>query len=248
MKKMKRLSEPDSFFKGERKIKFYLDLRDGNGKIRDRWNLPTYKDDLRKRLLEMSDFECAYCGKLITDSDMDIEHFFPKESFPYLSYCFDNYLPSCKQCNQNVKKSFYPESLEDKKNQLSEELLVGRIENLVKYEKDKILNDVEDRIIEPSFDDINEHLEFIPEAFVYTAKTEIGEITNRTFFKHSEFRDQMAFLSDQIHKNMENQKMESKEDILGWAKLNGYSFYFEKFYEYWKEILSLKEFDETEHL
>ena len=60
MKQLIRLEEPESFFKNEKKIEFYKDLRDSSGKIRSRWNLPTYQEDIKKVLFNTTNGECAY--------------------------------------------------------------------------------------------------------------------------------------------------------------------------------------------
>jgi uncharacterized protein (TIGR02646 family) len=223
MKQIIRDAEPISFFKGEKKIEFYQDLRDDKGKIRDRWNLPTYKKDLVEVLLRMSRGECSFCGTKLGESNLDVEHYLPKEQFPYLSYCFENYLASCKPCNQNRKRSYYPRSLESRKDKLGESVLVGHIEgiNIEAYNKQALLTNTSDRIIEPSFDNIQEHLEFSPETTNYRAKTNIGIETNRMFFNHSEVLIFLQKISSQVMKMI--QEGSSKETILNWSDITGYS-------------------------
>ena len=105
-----------------------------------------------------------------------------------------------------------------------------------------------DRIIEPSFDDIEEHLEFIPEASVYTAKTEIGKRTKELFFEHREVTKKMEKISNLVFQILSNQKEEIHNEFQSLIRVTGYSFYIDKYLEFWKEILSIKEFDGTEHL
>ena len=138
MKQLIRLEEPESFFKNEKKIEFYKDLRDSNGKIRSRWNLPTYQEDIKKVLFNTTGGECAFCGKKVSESDFDVEHYLPKEQFPYLAYSFENYLCSCKHCNQSLKKTYYPKSLDSIKQSLGESILVNEIDGIIAYNKKEI--------------------------------------------------------------------------------------------------------------
>lgn len=237
MKQLERLKEPDSFFRGEKKVQFYKDLRDSNGKIRDRWNLTAYQNDLKISLSKISSGECVFCGKYVGDRNFDIEHFLPKEHFPYLSYSFDNYLCSCKYCNQNIKKSFYPKSLDAIKDKLGERILAGEIERIIPYEKNEVLSKTVDRIIEPTFDNISEHLKFEPLSCSYLVinNSFIGKETNRMFFLHREFVKTLQQLSELIYNNIKNGVQ--REDILEWSKICGYSFYIEELYEYWIDVI-----------
>ena len=76
------------------KISFYKNLFDKNGKVYPRWN-STCKDDdgisiIRKHLLIMSNSSCAYCGKKIGNSSLDVDHYLPLKQFPYIAYCWYN--------------------------------------------------------------------------------------------------------------------------------------------------------------
>ncbi len=233
MKQLKRINEPDSFFKSDIKIDFYKKLRDKNGKIRTRWNLPNYRNEIRQVLIETSAGECAFCGKKVNNDDFDIEHYLPKEYFPYLSYYFDNYLCSCKSCNQNKKKSYFPKSLENIKEKLGDPILKDKIENIIPYNRKKILKETTDRIIEPTFDKINEHLEFEPLScnYLIVNQSNIGYETNKMFFDHREFVSRLQKISEQVLKEINSGT--PKEIILQWAEILGYSFYIEKLYDFW---------------
>lgn len=237
MKQLTRLNEPITFFKGDTKIEFYKNLKDNNGKIRARWNFPIYRNEIRRVLIETSDGECAYCGKKVNDDDFDIEHFLPKEKFPYLSYYFDNYLCSCKSCNQNKKKSYYPMSLDSKSEKLCDPILDGELENIIPYDRDAILKETTDRIIEPTFDKIEEHLEFEPASCNYQIKnnSSIGYETNKMFFDHREFVSRLQKISNQIVGEIKSGT--KKEVVLAWGEILGYSFYIEKLYDFWYELL-----------
>ena len=139
MKQISRSSQPDSFFSGEKKVEFYKNLYDEKNKIHDRWNYSTYQNDLQTTLLEMSQQECSFSGEKINAESMDIEHYLPKEKFPYLSYYFENYLASCKPCNQHKKRDFSPESLASIAKQLAEPSLIDEIAELEEYDRQQTL-------------------------------------------------------------------------------------------------------------
>lgn len=241
MKKLRRSNPPDCLDNDieksrQKKIKFYDNLRDKSGNIRDRWN-STCKDKdgiskIRKKLLEMSEGHCAFCGVKIDDTQMDVEHFLPKEGFEYLSYCWENYLPSCKTCNQNHKGTFIPESLKNK--ELIESILSSKFPNTEIYKHKDILKETVDRIIEPTFDNPEEHLEFLPEFLMYDTKTAIGKITNNMFFKHKEVTKKWQELSKFIQEIVKNSA--NPEDIVqSYINLSGFAFISLKFLDYWLE-------------
>ena len=66
---------------------------------------------IRKQLLKMSNSSCAYCGKKIGNSSLDVDHYLPLSQFQYIAYCWDNLIPACKACNQSSKRDFIPSSL-----------------------------------------------------------------------------------------------------------------------------------------
>lgn len=48
---------------------------------------------------------CMYCE----DSEAtDIEHFYPKGTYPLRSFRWDNYLLACSNCNSNFKRTLFP--------------------------------------------------------------------------------------------------------------------------------------------
>jgi len=220
-----------------KKIEYYNNLKDSNGKIKPRWNSTCLDSDgvskIRKQLLSMSDESCAYCGKKITNSTMDVDHYLPASKFNFLAYCWENYLPSCKYCNQNLKHDFIPKSLENKN--LAEEFLINSFTNSIPYNKENILNNTNDRIIEPSFDNIETHLEFDAEFMTYKIKSEIGKITNEMFFKHSEvteiFDDYNNLIKSYFEAQIDNNLI--FEFVNAQIKISGYEFYLKKFYEFW---------------
>lgn len=172
MKKIPRLSPPDCLNDGipkyqEQKIHFYKNLKDAKGNIYPRWNTTCKEGEkisqIRKQLLEMSHNTCVYCGIKINDNSMDVDHYLPSSEFPYLAYCWDNLLPTCKTCNQNLKSNFSPDSLKNIK--IVEQILSETFEHDLIYDKELLLNQIakDDRLIEPTFDNPEEHLQFNPE-------------------------------------------------------------------------------------
>jgi uncharacterized protein (TIGR02646 family) len=64
------------------------------------------KSYIKSALLTMAHNKCAYCEcKLDEESKyMEVEHFLPKDDYPYLVVDWDNLLPSCKRCNVRKRK------------------------------------------------------------------------------------------------------------------------------------------------
>jgi uncharacterized protein (TIGR02646 family) len=246
MKKITRAQPPDCLNNEiensrNQKIKFYENLRGKDGKIQSRWNSTCLDTDkiskIRKKLLEMSGNCCAFCGVKIDNDSFDVEHFLPKDGdktnqgFPYLAYCWENYLPSCETCNQNHKQTFIPQSL--KNEAIIEDILQTKFPQAHVYNHTNLLSTTNDRIIEPSFDNPADHLEFLPEFYCYNPLTEIGKLTNNMFFKHKEVAQKWEDLSNIVKDiviNMEN-PIDFIQKIIG---VIGYEFIFLKLLEYWQ--------------
>lgn len=221
----------------DNKRKFYLDLYNNNNEVKPRWN--TLRESgikvVREYLLDMTNRSCAYCGKRISDSTMDVEHFLPKCEFPYLAYCIDNLLPSCKVCNQNYKGNFIPIEIKSKK--IIEKCVMNSQEYDYIYNKEQVLNELcsQTRIIEPTFDIISEHLEFDPEFFLYTTKSNIGKETNKMFFDKSEFIELLEKMSNVVKYIVKGNGSNNDEIINALIELEGYEVYYRRFYEYWNK-------------
>ncbi|GBC63978.1 HNH endonuclease [Desulfonema ishimotonii] len=253
MKKIERISPPDclnnclkEFCK--KKIGFYENLRDNNGKIYPRWNTACKNgrdvSQIRERLLKMSSFTCVFCGENIKNSEMDVDHYLPKSNFPHLAYCWDNMLPTCKLCNQTLKKNFIPASLKD--SVVVEDILSDMIPCDYVYEKKHLLQDIagEDRLLDPTFDEPEEHMEFIPESYSYKAKTKIGRITARRFFnRHKEVAEKWEAIRSFIKDLVLNET--PKCTIAHYIKLHGREYICWKFYEYWCEEKEAGRIDRT---
>jgi hypothetical protein len=230
MKKITKPAKPKSFKIST--LANYLDLRGSDGKIKQRWN-HSNQDILNFRVFfrEIFDLECAYCGIRVDREEID--HFLPKSKFPYLSYCYDNYIFSCHTCNQK-KGDFYPKILENIN--YGEKILLGEIEGIIEFNKKSILSKaIDNRLIEPTFDKIEDHLAFNVLTCEYTAKTKAGEFTKVKFFDIN-FSAKMAELSDCVS-NLVVIGL-TIDSVLETYKVLGYSFYIKKMFYYWKEFYS----------
>lgn len=238
-----RVKGPDKILDKPTLISNYKTLRGKNGKIIPRWNTMREKGEqiVRNELHEMSNGCCAYCGKKISCSDMDIDHFLPSSKFPYLSYCWYNFLPSCKLCNQSYKKDLSPKNLQHikiiercLKNEELEDKGV-KIVNPMLFTKKTVLNKMfaEDRIIDPSFDIIEKHLEFNPMMYNYKGKTNIGKKTADTFFSKVEVQESIEGVSNIVLRIVyEGNSYNLVRDL----KITyGYEFYYDFYWSYWNE-------------
>jgi len=245
MKKIERIPPPDCLNNDikksrNKKIGFYENLKDKQGNVYPRWNT-TCKDTndvsrIRTQLLKMSENTCIFCGERIGDSKMDVDHYLPKSQFPYVAYCWENLLPTCKYCNQTLKKDYIPSALKEKK--IVESIISDKFEYDYIYDKQHLLTNIakDDRLIDPTFDDPEEHLEFNPEFYFYEGKTEIGKITaDKLFNRHKEVAEKWEGLSRFI----KNIVMIIDDDPLAIVSsliidVAGYEHICLEFYEYWR--------------
>lgn len=180
----------------------------------------------------MSDGYCAYCGNLISIEEMDVDNYLPSSKYPYIAYCFDNYLPSCKKCNQTIKKDFVPNALKDKS--VVESIIASSYSHDYLYDKKNLLDTVckDHRLIDPSYDNPDDHLIFNTEFYFYDHKTPIGKVTaDMLFNKRKEVAENYEklslFIKDLVNANLD------KETIFDFINLRGYEYVCLKFYEYW---------------
>lgn len=71
----------------------------GSRTLQNAWNYfltRPEKADLHAALQRLSHGKCAYCEQTRAP---DIEHFYPKSTYPTRMYLWSNLLPSCKDCN-----------------------------------------------------------------------------------------------------------------------------------------------------
>lgn len=222
-----------------KKRKFYDELMDNNGKIKSRWNTACKEggeiSKIRQTLLKMSNKTCVYCGDKIDNTSMDIDHYLPLSKFPYVAYCWENLLPSCKICNQHSKSGYFPKSLT--KITIVENILSDKFQHDLIYDKEHILNNIvqDDRLIEPTLDNPEKHLEFNPIFYFYESKTKIGELTNTKFFSHKEVAEKWELLSKFIQQLIINSQDENAalETLKYFIEFNGNEYVCLKFYDYW---------------
>ncbi|HEY3251194.1 MAG TPA: hypothetical protein VGK25_08755 [Ignavibacteria bacterium] len=114
--------------------------------------------DYKRVLMKSFNNRCAYCESYITHIDYgDVEHFRPKgnvtddpehSGYFWLAYNESNFLLSCAKCNQiGGKLNNFP------------------IEGKRAYFPDDKLEDEKPVLLDPSEDDILEHLDFCPKEF-----------------------------------------------------------------------------------
>jgi hypothetical protein len=147
-------------------------------------------------------------------------------------------LPLCRQCN-NAKKDFAPGSIQTG---LAESFLIEENArgDFTGYEKSEVLRNVTDRLVEPSLDEPDDHIEFSPTIGRYLGKSEIGNVTaNKIFKRHEVFEKSVQTISDFIHNMLTEPDVypnprQTLDDLIT-VKNEGYSFITEKIYSYWVE-------------
>lgn len=227
MKKINKGKQPKEYKLS--KLAFYKNLKNSNGNVKPRWNNSPHKEFFEEIFEKIFDSECVFCGA--KERTLDIEHYLPTSKFPYLSYAYDNLLLSCKYCNQTLKRNISPESLDGIN--YGEKYLIGEIDGIVEYNKKKVLKNIEDRLIEPTFDDIEKHIEFKYDTGVYIDKTNIGRITNTMFFskKTAEIINRIKYIVMLLVK--ENKGDDVLKEII---ETHGYSYYYRTYFEYWTDF------------
>lgn len=225
-------SYPIKLVDNNNKTKWYKDLRDSDNKIRDRWNttLQDGRKIIREELHKVTNGCCSYCGKRINLKQMDVDHFLPSHEFNYLSYCWLNYIPSCKTCNQSFKHKFFPKSLKGKI------IIEHCCQELVNpfhmtYNQNTLFAATEDRIIDPFYDDISKHLTFKPLTHSYEAHSEIGRETKRIFFDRDEFKEELEGISLIVKGLIKNDNPRSiiKDNI----EVHGSEYYYNAYWDFW---------------
>jgi uncharacterized protein (TIGR02646 family) len=103
-----------------RDVKQRLLNKNQRGERIDATDLPSYwsESDIKDALWNMHNGKCCYCErKRDMKRESDVEHFRPKlnvandnnhPGYWWLAYEWDNYLLSCKTCNQTHKKTNFP--------------------------------------------------------------------------------------------------------------------------------------------
>ena len=75
------------------------------------WNAGAKYEELKARLLEMTQHHCAYCDAYPLQRRIyaTIDHFRPKRKYPNLAYCWLNLFPCCHHCQE--RNDFYDKKL-----------------------------------------------------------------------------------------------------------------------------------------
>jgi uncharacterized protein (TIGR02646 family) len=169
----------------------YANLRFPSGGFRDLWNT-LEKDDsgvgaVRRALLDLSGGECAYCGLFVGNDHLQVDHILPKEEFPFLAYAWENLLPSCDACNRR-KKAYVPPSLYKKR--IVERCLVEDQTHDFVFDKPRLFGELTrtERLVDPSFDLPDEHIELMFDFASYRPKDRMGEITYERLLRHLDER------------------------------------------------------------
>lgn len=218
------------------KEQLYVKLRTKEGKIIPRWNTiqESGKSIIRENLSLMSVNSCCYCGKRILESNLDVDHYLPSSKFPFISYCWDNLLPSCKRCNQALKRSYYPPILKDKKIiENCGQKIVDPFD--ITYNKNIIYSlSRNERIIDPTFDNVDDHLEFKPELFLYKPKSKIGEKTIEIFFSNAETMKYFEQISNTVkHLVGDIDRVNGRIALDNFIGIDGSEYYYNVYWEYW---------------
>ncbi|GEM_PF-156220 len=99
MIKIERTSKPEALTED---VQIQLTDIFKKDKTKTVWNKKYIKDGL----LKMSSNKCCYCEELIGDgcSEMHVEHYHDKDTYPDEVVVWENLLPSCAHCNKKKSK------------------------------------------------------------------------------------------------------------------------------------------------
>jgi uncharacterized protein (TIGR02646 family) len=213
----------------------YADLRYPSGAIRPLWN-DLAKDGhgvgaVRRALLEMSDSECAYCGLLVGNDHLQVDHFLPKEHFPLLAYAWENLLPSCDACNRR-KLDFVPERLRNKA--IVEPCLEAHHPHDHVFDKEQLFRVIasDQRLIDPTFDEPEDHLEILTDIPDYRPKSPIGQVTYKRLLARREILEHLAKIKRAARVSIEGTCPD--EVLEDFARVCGYPSVFRRFVAYWR--------------
>lgn len=95
MIKIKRIDKPIELTE---QVKLQLTEEFKKDKKKSVWNKPY----IRNSLLKMSNYKCCYCEELVSSgcSEMHVDHFHDKNTYPNEVVEWTNLLPSCSHCNK----------------------------------------------------------------------------------------------------------------------------------------------------
>jgi uncharacterized protein (TIGR02646 family) len=91
---------------------FEQKLKNGGKSSNFSWKGGVYKE-IRDQLCSITKNHCSFCDDypIGTQSKETIEHYFPKEKYPLLSYDWENLFYCCDKCQSEANKTLFQETL-----------------------------------------------------------------------------------------------------------------------------------------
>ena len=161
----------------ERRISKIAYITTHAGQVREAKRLWKFKNnkafkEIRTKLRQMAPGidRCMYCED---SAGTDIEHFWPKNTYPLKAFDWDNYLLACSTCNSNYKRSEFPLDTEERP-----------------------------LLIDPVKEDPRQHIALSPSTGLYTNLTLKGSESIRVYCLNRSILVQGrhdAFVSVQVH-------------------------------------------------
>lgn len=215
---------------------WYDDLHKKDGTIKDRWNSHDPDEhgvsSIRRVLAAMSNHECAWCG--IRLEQWQVDHYLPQTRFPHVAYCWDNLLPSCPRCNRR-KSGYVPSGL--KHRVVVDPALHERHPEAARFVKSELLPFLEERLVDPSFEDPATHLEFVPAVPMWRGRTRQGEETVAQLFSDKGDAQRWHEFSEFI-KTCINAQV-STHIFDAYVDLHGCRVVIHALIAYWRDMLSI---------
>jgi hypothetical protein len=151
-----------------------------------------FRTSYAEKLIEYSDMKiCPYCNRsyinIIKDENRtmipDLDHFYPKSKYPFLSVVLLNLVPSCLSCNERVKGSidFYSQAIYPP----------NKLFDIIEFDFDMYLN----KIYIKNYKRLDEKYKLLVDTFliqeIYATHTEVlKSLTNKYLkYKKSKLKD-----------------------------------------------------------
>lgn len=249
MRALKHTSAPGQFSEGEdgkpaERANWYLDIYKSDGKtIKDRWNSVDQdqngESSIRRWLVGLSNGMCAWCEAKLAKG-WHVDHWLPKTSFPKVCYYPDNFLPACPSCN-NRKDAIVPRGLEGVT--VVDPAIVNENPGSIPFQKDKIYPTLSDRLLDPSHDEPDQHIEFIAAAIAFRGVSQQGIFTVNKLLSSKDYATCLGKHHDWVRdlvRDLAQRKV--TEDafnrlIVAQIDFNGYQSMICAFAEHWKGLL-----------
>ncbi|MFO0602028.1 MAG: hypothetical protein U0324_02585 [Polyangiales bacterium] len=202
----------------------------GEADGRDHWNdVERGERPVREALRALSGDRCAWCEAAL-GALLEVEHYLPQSHFPHLRYCWLNLLPACGLCN-GAKLTWYPPELLGRA--LIDPCLQGTCAGDA-YVPASVLAEIDDRLIEPTFDDPAEHLVFSPVDCTWTPKTGVGERTIKKLLSDRSYTERMQRLSELAREFVRHGAARELVEI--YLGLHGHETVFAALLAYWRQF------------